>query len=202
MLLLLHVKILPQVKVKRLQWGPSHHSRVCHLLKTGFHALLMMLLLKEHTCSTFCAVPCLLLHRCAYHTSFGTHDRGFSYSFQDNNSDLLFLFPVCCALHSLPSYLVDFCQIGALLLTRDKWASEWIYELARAIIHVTSQLEIIFQGERKEEWNVSSRKNEYAMFSVTLNSLSCLLGSMLRKMTDRILFGHKCMPAYLHFNYF
>lgn len=113
-----------------------------------------------------------------------------------------FLFPVCCALHSLPSYLVDFCQIGALLLTRDKWASEWIYELARAIIHVTSQLEIIFQGERKEEWNVSTRKNEYAMFSVTLNSLSCLLGSMLRKMTDRILFGHKCMPAYLHFNYF
>lgn len=128
--------------------------------------------------------------------------QSFSYSFQDNNLNLLYLFPVCCALHSLPSHLIDFCQIGALLLTCDKWASEWIYELAHAIIHVTSQLEIIFQGERKEEWNVSSRKNEYAMFSVTLNSHSCLLDSMLRKMTDGILFCYKCMPAYLHINYF
>lgn len=128
--------------------------------------------------------------------------QSFSDSFQESNPALLLLFPVCCAPHSLPSHVVDFCQIGTLWRMCDKWASKWIYELARAIIHVTSQLEIIFQGERKEEWNVSSRKNEYAMFSVTLNSHSCLLGSMLRKMTDRILFCHKCMPAYLHINHF
>ena len=39
-------------------------------------------------------------------------------------------------------------------------------------------------------------KNEYAVFSVTLNSHNCLLCSMLRKMTGRILFCHKVVPAY------
>lgn len=45
-------------------------------------------------------------------------------------------------------------------------------------------------------------KNEYVIFSVTLNSHNCLFCSMLRKMTDRILFCHKFIPAYLHINYF
>lgn len=149
---------MPQVKVRRLQWGPSHHSRVCHLLKTGFHGLLMTFRLKEQTCSTFCEVPCLLLYRCAYHISFGTRAGGYHTPFKTIIQICFFLFSICRALHSWPSYLIDFCQIGTLFLTCDGWVNEWIYEPAHNINHVTSQLEIIFLCERKEEWDVSSGK--------------------------------------------
>lgn len=149
MLLLLQVKILPQVKVKRLQWGPSHHGRVCHLLKTGLPGLLMTFLAEGTQLSyILCGAMSASLQMC-WPQQFRLLCQSFSDSFQDSNPALLLLFPVCCAPHSLPSHVVDFCQIGTLWRTCDKWASEWIYEQARAIIHVTSQLEIIFQGERK-----------------------------------------------------